>query len=427
MWLGYSLLVAIGLALYIPFLGLRRLARGRYQTRLAERAGRFGPGLPPEPRWWIHAVSVGESLTAIPLVEALRGRWPEMGVLFTTVTPTGAQVVADRLGSRVVHRFFPLDLPGPVGRAVDSVRPRFFIAMETELWPNFLGAICRRGIPSMIANGRISDRSFRRYRLVRPFMRRVLQQVTVFAMQSEEYARRIKALGAPAERVFVTGSLKAESGPPGTDEAPPWREVLALPPENLVWIAGSTHRGEEALVLDVHRRLAGRIAGLTLILAPRHPERVAEVERLAGDRGLRSVRRSAIPTPRPEGAIVVVDTVGELASIYAVADLVFVGGSLVPAGGHNVLEPAIRKKPVLFGPHVGNFRESAELLIREGAACSVEDAAALERALERLLGSAELRRRMGMAGFEAVRKGHGAVEKTLALVERFLVPAGALR
>lgn len=427
MRVAYSMLLALGLGLWVPILALRTLARGRYQTRLTERLGLLADGLPPEPRCWIHAVSVGESLTAVPLVEAMRLRWPELGMLFTTVTPTGAQVVAERLGSRVVHRFFPLDLPGFVGRALERARPRFFIAMETEIWPNFLAAIHRRGIPSMIANGRISDRSFRRYRLVRPFMRQVLEQVTVFAMQSEEHARRIMALGAPAERVFVTGSLKADLGPPGGTEGSAWRQVLALEPGAPVWIAGSTHRGEDALVLDVHRRLAGRIEGLTLILAPRHPERVEEVERLARDRGLQAVRRSALASPRPKGSIVLVDTVGELAAMYAVADVVFVGGSLVPVGGHNMLEPALRRKPVLFGPHVANFRESAEMLLAEGGASCVSDETELEHMLERLLESPALRQEMGRAGFDAVRKGQGAMERTLALVERFLAPAGALR
>jgi 3-deoxy-D-manno-octulosonic-acid transferase len=367
-------------------------------------------------------VSVGESLTAVPLVEGIRRRWPELGIVFTTVTPTGARVVEDRLAGRVVHRFFPLDLPGPVRRAVEAVRPRFFIDMETELWPNFLTAISRRRVPSMIANGRVSDRSFRRYRWVRPLMGRILRGVSVFAMQSEEDARRITALGAPAERVFITGSLKADLEPPAASERP-WGATLGLEPQAPVWVAGSTHRGEEALVLDVHARLARRLPALTLILAPRHPERVPEVERLVRDRGLQSARRSGLPGARPRGAVVIIDTVGELAGIYAVADAVFVGGSLVPAGGHNMLEPALRRKVALFGPHVANFRDSADLLLAAGGAIQVRDEAELERELTRVLASPERRRRMGEAAFGAVTQRQGAVERTLALVERFLLPA----
>ena len=299
--------------------------------------------MPAEPRCWIHAVSVGEAAAAAPLVRGIRGRWPALGIVVTTVTPTGARIVAGELGRVATHRYFPIDLPGPVRRALGAVRPRFFVGMETELWPNFLRALASRGVPSMIANGRISDRSFKRYRLVRPLVARMLARITVFAMQSEEDARRIIALGAPAERVVVTGNLKTDlvPAPSSTD----WEALLGLGPDDLLWIAGSTHRGEEAAVLDVFERLRPQFPALRLVLAPRHPERAAEVERLIAERGLRPIRRTALgPGGAARGAAVILDTVGELADLYRLAAVVFVGGSLVPAGGHNMLEPALRKK-----------------------------------------------------------------------------------
>ncbi len=377
MYALYSAMLTLALAAYSPVFFLRRFARGGYRRDFRQRLGRFEPGLPAEPRCWIHAVSVGEAATAAPLVRGIRARWPEMGIVVTTVTPTGARIVTGELGQIVTHRYFPLDLPGPIGRALGAVRPRFFVGMETELWPNFLRALAQSGVPSMIANGRISDRSFKRYRLVRPLVARMLGRVSVFAMQSEEDARRIVALGAPAERVVVTGNLKTDLVP--APSATDWEGLLGVGAGDLVWIAGSTHRGEEAMILDVHERLQSRFPTLELVLAPRHPERTEEVERLIAERGLRSLRRSALSAgAAARGAVVILDTVGELADLYRLAAVVFVGGSLVAAGGHNMLEPALRRKPVLYGPHTENFRDSASVLEMAGAAIVVKDASALE-------------------------------------------------
>src|SRR5262245_39288493 len=406
---------------YLPVFFLRGLGRKGYQRTMGQRFGRYGSGLPHEPRCWIHAVSVGEAATAAPLVEAIARRWPELAVVMTTVTPTGARVVADRLDGKVTHRYFPLDLPGPVRRALAAVKPRFFIAMETELWPNFLRALARRGVPAMIANGRISDRSFRRYQRVRFLTTRMLRDVSVFAMQSEEDARRIIALGARPERVVVTGNLKTDLVASDSGGEAVWQRLLGLGDGALVWIAGSTHRGEDAAVLDAYARLRSRFPGLSLVLAPRHPERVTEVERLAAERGICTVRRSELPKARERDAVIILDTVGELARIYRVATLVFVGGSLVPTGGHNMLEPALLRKPVLFGPHTTNFRESAALLLEAGGATLVEDADGLEAAVARLLADADLRRRAGEAAPGAGVGRQGAVKQTVDLVERFLL------
>ncbi len=406
---------------YLPVLAFKRLRPDGYGRSLGQRLGRFGEGLPREPRCWIHAVSVGEAATAVPLVEAITRRWPQLGIVMTTVTPTGARIVADRLAGRAVHRYFPIDLPGPVRRALDAVNPRFFLCMETELWPNLLRALAARGVPSMIANGRISDRSFRRYRLVRFFTARMLAHVRVLAMQSEEDARRIIALGARPERVVVTGNIKNDLIPPEGGGDALWQRLLGLDDGEPVWVAGSTHRGEEAIVLDVYLHLRARVPTLTLVLAPRHPERVAEVERLVRERRLQPVRRSELPKSQARGAVIIVDTVGELAQIYRVASVVFVGGSLAPTGGHNMLEPALLRKPVLFGPHTTNFRESAELLLEAEGALVARDGAELEAHVGALLMDAERRRLMGEAAFKAVAGRRGAIKHTLELVERYLM------
>jgi 3-deoxy-D-manno-octulosonic-acid transferase len=416
----YSAALGLFLIVSLPALLARWVRRG-YGGTLRPRWSRFAEGLPAEPRCWIHAVSVGEAAAAVPLVHSIRRRWPELSIVVSTVTPTGARVVSRELGGVATHRYFPLDFPGPVRRALTAVQPRFFIGLETELWPNFLRALGRRGIPSMIANGRISDRSFRRYRLVRPFFARVLSDVTVFAMQSAEDARRIVALGAPAARVIVTGNMKADARqePAGNPE---WATRLGLERRSL-WIAGSTHRGEEALIVDAYLDLKTRFPNLTLLLAPRHPERAVEVERLCRSRGVSVVRRSALPSGGIGEAVIILDTVGELAALYTLGEVVFVGGSLVPSGGHNMLEPAQRSKPILFGPHTENFRESAALLLSAGGAVVVKDALDLVREIEKLLEEPALGRQMGEAARAAVASRQGALDKTLALIEGHLIGA----
>jgi 3-deoxy-D-manno-octulosonic-acid transferase len=291
--------------------------------------------------------------------------------------------------------------------------------METELWPNLLRALAARGVPTMIANGRISDRSFGRYRAVRWLLAPVLARVSVFAMQSEEDARRIVALGAPVARVVVTGNLKNDLAPAAGATA--WETLLDVRAGDDVWVAGSTHRGEEAIVVDAFRRLQPRFPRLRLVLAPRHPERVAEVAALLTERGLRPIRRTALPQANTRGAVILLDTVGELADLYRTATVTFVGGSLVPAGGHNMLEPALRHRPVLYGVHTENFRDSASLLESVGGARVVKDGAELERAVAELLEDPQARRAMAEAAYAAVVARRGALAETLALVERFLV------
>jgi 3-deoxy-D-manno-octulosonic-acid transferase len=417
----YTAALGTVVAGYAPFAVYRRLSAG-VPLNLAARLGRLAPLPGRGPRGWVHAVSVGETLAAEPLVHGLARSHPGLPLVVTTVTETGAGVARDRFQGIAEHRFFPLDFPAPVRRAIAAIDPAFLVCMETELWPNLLRALAARGTPVMVANGRISDRSFRRYARVRRFLAPLLAGVRVFAMQSEEDARRIAALGAPAGRVVVTGNVKQEAPPAPGPTPDAWRALLGLAPGQPVWVAGSTHAGEEAPVLAAHREARARWPELALVLAPRHPERASEVAAVAARDGSPVVRRTALPAAGPH-PLVVLDTVGELASLYAAADVVFVGGSLAPVGGHNVLEPARAGKPVLFGPHTTNFRAAAALLLEAGAARMVGDGAALAVELTRLLGDARLRASMGQAGREAVAARSGAVAATLELVERLLAGA----
>jgi 3-deoxy-D-manno-octulosonic-acid transferase len=421
-YLLYTALLAAGVTAYAPVAVARRLTRG-VPLNLKARLG-FGPEQGSGPRGWIHAVSVGEAIAAAPLVEGLHGVYPSLPLVVTTVTPTGARIVTERFAGIASHRYFPLDFPGAVRRTLAAIDPAFFVCMETELWPNTLRALAARGVPTVIANGRLSDRSFRRYRLVRSALRGVLAGITVFGMRSDEDARRIIALGAPPERVVVTGNLKNDAPTDGAGAADLWRRLLGLSREQRVWIAGSTHHGEEEAVLTAHAAAAAEHSGLTLVLAPRHPERVSEVLALVSARGYRGVQRSRLPAERNRFTqdVIVVDTVGELAQMYALGEVVFVGGSLVPRGGHNVLEPALRRKPVLMGPHTDNFREAAGLLAASGGAVVVQDGTAMGVELRRLLADPALASRRGEAAFAAVAAQHGAVRQTLDLIARVLAP-----
>lgn len=400
---------------YAPVALGRRLASG---VPLNLRA-RFGyDRRPPQarPAAWIHAVSVGEAITAAPLVMGLHERYPELPLVVTTVTETGARVVRERLGAVAEHRYFPLDLPGAVRRVVDAIDPLLFVCMETELWPNVLRVLHRRGVPVVIANGRLSDRSFRRYALVRAAMGPMLRSVRVFAMRSEEDAGRIVALGASPERVVVTGNMKHDASPTSRELVEGWRRQLGLVDTERVWVAGSTHRGEEEAVLEAHAAAQADHLDLALIIAPRHPERAGEVQTLVEARGWRAVRRSSLPTTERAEAVVVLDTVGELAELYGVADAAFVGGSLVAWGGHNLLEPARLGKAVLFGPHTSNFREAAAALTASGGGFVVANATELGERLRYLLANDGERQRAGEAAHATVVSRQGAVQRTLALL-----------
>src|SRR5579862_2301743 len=314
---------------------------------------------------WIHAVSVGEALTARALIADLRARYPGLRLYLSTTTLTGQQFARTRLQGVDAVFFFPFDLPPFVNRTLRLVKPRVFLMMETEIWPNLLRACRRQGVKTMLVNGRISSRSYPRYRLARRFFTRVLDDVDRFCMQSDESARRIIDIGANPKRVIVTGSLKFDSleSPAAASGRGAGRVLrfFRVPASRPVIVAGSTLKGEEKPVLAAFAAVRRAHPSTLLIIAPRKPERFGEAEALARAEGLRVVRRTELAVDaEPRADVVILDTIGELAHLFQAATVVFMGGSLVDQGGHNILEPAVHGKPIVFGPYMQNFAEIAD-------------------------------------------------------------------
>ncbi len=423
----YSAALVCYALLMMPRLLCEAVRHRKYVGTMRERWGRLPADVNPagRPSIWIHAVSVGEVQAARALIPGLRDRYPDHPLWLSTTTQTGRAVAARVEGVDGLF-YFPLDLPAAVDRVLDRVRPALFLAVETELWPNLLRRCARRGVRTMLVNGRVSDRSYPRYRLVRRLFRRVLADVDRYCAQSEESARRLVALGAPADRVATTGNLKFDAAPPPSSG--PRSELLRalrFVRERPVVMAASTHPGEEGPVLDAWRRLRARAPGRFLVLAPRHPERAAEVAALAAERGIAVVRRSRLPAAGVGPAdVVVLDTVGELAAAFGMATVVFLGGSLAPVGGHNVIEPAAWGKPVVFGPHMQNFAEIADLFLANRAARRIAGAEELEPVLEELLSDPRERAALGAAARSLVAANRGAAARSLVEIAAVLPPPG---
>ena len=437
MYLVYSLLTLLLFVVVSPYFVYQAIRYKKYIGSLRERLG-YLPisfNLDGEESIWIHAVSVGEALTARALAADLKARYPRLRLFLSTTTMAGQQVAKGSLG-RVVDAvfYFPFDWAFIVRRTLSLVKPRLFIMMETEIWPNLLRECRRRGVKTAVINGRISVRSYPRYRLIRPFFRRVLADVDRFCMQSEESARRLIDLGADPARVTMTGSLKFDSlevpTPSGTGVAhgKPRERLLRffrVSPSRTVIVAGSTMRGEEAAVLAAFKRVKDTKSHVLAILAPRQPERFGEVERLARDAGFVTARRSELPIDaEPRADVVILDSLGELAQLYQVATVVFVGGSLADHGGHNILEPAVYGKPVIFGPHMQNFKEIAEAFVSNGAAIQVRSDQELDDTILALVRDPVQRARLGAAARALVEANRGAKGKTLAVIGE-LLPVGS--
>jgi len=427
MYHAYSLLLTLALLAWSPSFLLGVLGSRRHREGWRERLGCYPESLVSKLQAihpiWLHAVSVGEVAAASVLANSWTTRRPRLSVVVSTVTGTGREVARRSLPSAAGVVYFPLDLPRIVQRALAALRPRLILLTETEIWPNFLRACVRSQIPVAIINGRISARSFRRYRLVRPLFRRVLQCVDLFCMQTGTDAERILALGAPPERVHVVGNLKFDAAPQADSFSlsDRWRRELRIDAHRPVVVAGSTHPGEEEALLLAFLRLRREFPDLLLILAPRHPDRLAAVEAVISGKGLSAVRRSALVRRQEEAKeVLLLDTVGELSALYALGSVTFVGGSLVPKGGHNLLEPALHGRPILFGPHMENFAEASAFFVERGAAIQVNDGEELAWQLARLLRDPAARDRMGKAALEALAAHRGACERTIALLERFI-------
>jgi 3-deoxy-D-manno-octulosonic-acid transferase len=433
MYVLYSFLTLVVFVLVSPYFLYQAIRYKKYVSSLGQRLGYLPISLnvDGEESIWIHAVSVGEALTARALAADLKARYPRLRLYLSTTTLAGQQVARRSLQHVDAVFYFPFDWAFIVRRTLSIVRPRVFVMMETEIWPNLLRVCRARGVKTVLINGRISSRSYPRYRLIRPFFRRVLADVDRFCMQSDESARRIVELGAEPARVTVTGSLKFDSleMPAAVSHGKPRERVLRffrLAPQRVVLVAGSTVRGEEPAILRAFSRLKAAVPSAMTILAPRAPERFGEVDRLARDAGFATIRRSDLPIDaEPRADVVVLDTIGELAKLYQVATVVFVGGSLVDHGGHNILEPAIFGKPILFGPHMQNFKEIADAFVANGAAVQVTSDRDLEEAMVSLATDPVRRARLGAAARALVEANRGAKDKTLSVIAEVLPPSGS--
>ena len=417
----YSALLYLITPLVLLRLLWRGLAQREYWRRWGERFGHV-PRVEGGVAAWVHAVSVGESLAALPLIRALVTRHGEGRVLVTTTTPTGSARIREVLGDQVLHTYAPYDLPHVVARFVSRMQPRQVIVMETELWPNLFRALAARRVPLVIANARLSPRSYKGYGRVRGFFAATLADCSAVAAQSEADAQRFIDLGAPRERVSIMGNIKFDLTVPEDqrNRGVGLREQLGA--GRHVWIAASTHEDEEHAALESHREVLSANPESVLILVPRHPQRFELVARLVERSGISWARRSAGNLDRKRYSVLLGDSMGEMYMYLAAAEVAFIGGSFVPVGGHNVLEPAALGVPVLFGPHMHNFLGARELLLQAQAAREVTTRTLAETVVT-LFRDAAARQAMGAAGQRAVEANRGALVRLLKLVRE--LPASA--
>jgi 3-deoxy-D-manno-octulosonic-acid transferase len=430
MYLVYSVLFSLGIVLTAPYFLWRlrgRLASGaRWRERFGFLPSAFRQSAPSAV--WIHAVSVGETLAVAGLVRAIQKRYPERKIFLSHVTPAGREAGEGRLPGLAGQFFLPLDWRFSVRRAINHIRPALLLIVETELWPNLLRAAHESGARVMLVNARLSDRSFRRYRLVRRFMGGVMNCIDWICAQSATDAERFVALGAPRERVTDAGNLKFDSVPPRSGElAVVLRSALPRAQRSPVIVAASTMPGEEALLLPAWAAVRRRHPRALLILAPRHPNRFETVAQLLENENHSLLRRTGLESDPGKIAaqiaspeVFLLDSIGELAGIFELADLVFMGGSLVPTGGHNLLEPAYWAKAIVFGPYMHNFRDIAQLFLQGGAAVQVPDAEALTPTFLDLLTDGGRRTQLGAAAKRVLEQESGATERTLESIAELL-------
>ncbi|MDD1975674.1 MULTISPECIES: lipid IV(A) 3-deoxy-D-manno-octulosonic acid transferase [Pseudomonas] len=417
----YTLLFHLGL----PLVALRLFLRSRKAPAYAQRIGeRFAINLPAMRTGgiWVHAVSVGESIAAAPMIRALLQAYPQLPITITCMTPTGSERVRAMFADepRIQHCYLPYDLPWAAGRFLDHLQPKLAVIMETELWPNHIHQCAKRGIPVALANARLSERSARGYARFAGLTRPMLAEMSLIAVQTETEAQRFLQLGARPECVQVTGSIKFDLSidehllPRARDLRAQWQAS-----QRPLWIAASTHEGEDEVILAAHRQLLEHHADALLILVPRHPERFNSVFALCRQQ-LATVRRSTGEPVKADTSVLLGDTMGELLFLYALADIAFVGGSLVPNGGHNLLEPAALSLPVLSGPHLFNFLEIAAMLREAGALQEVDDAQGLAAEVRRLIELPQDAQRMGDAGRAVMKANQGALQRLLDGLERLI-------
>lgn len=418
----YTALFYLGLPLVAIRLWLRARKAPAYAKRIGERFTYGMPTLQPG-GIWVHAVSVGESIAAAPMIRALLERYPTLPITVTCMTPTGSERIQALFANeaRIQHCYLPYDLPCAAARFLDRVQPRLAVIMETELWPNHIHQCAKRGIRVALANGRLSQRSAKGYGRFSKLTAPMLAEMSLLAVQTAAEAQRFRDLGARPETVEVTGSIKFDLtiDPQLLQRAAELRSRWQAQ-DRPVWIAASTHEGEDEVVLDAHRRLLGRHPDALLILVPRHPERFNSVFDLCQREGFATVRRSTGANVDAQTSVLLGDTMGELLFLYALADSAFVGGSLMPNGGHNLLEPAALAKPVLSGPHLFNFLDIAAQLREAGALAEVDDAEGLAVEVQRLFELPRDAQRMAEAGLAVMRRNQGALQRLLDSLGRLI-------
>lgn len=419
------------LFLVTPFLVGYHLYRSLQRNRPVALAERFGSlnssdlaKIAGHDSIWVHAVSVGETIAVKSLLKSLKERFPEKKIVLSNVTETGRSVAA-KLNDVDLCIYFPFDYGFAVKKAIKAIRPCCIIIVETEIWPNFLRFAKLKNIPVILVNGRISDRSFKRYLQFRWLFRHFLANITAFCMQTGEDARRIIAMGAPPSRVNCTRNLKYDiSVPPVSAEScRELKETYHVPHDVYVLTAGSTHQGEEEILVTAYKTLIRENRSLFLVLVPRHPERAASVAALLRREGISYTLRSELdkqPSLFRSGEVLLVDTVGELMQFYALSDLVFVGGSMVPVGGHNILEPASLCKPVLFGPHMSNFREITSMILKFGGGIQVADERELKTSVRLLLDDEGKRTGIGKNGARLLEENNGSTERHMEIISGFI-------
>jgi len=439
MYFIYSLLLGLGFLVLLPRFLLDAMRHGKYVAGFGERLGSLSP-LPDDgrPVVWIHCVSVGETQAARPLVQAIKAKYPDFRIAISTITLTGQNLAREIFKHDAIRTFyFPFDWRWVVRRTLKTINPRAVLVMETELWPGFLRECKEQQIPVAIVNGRLSAQSFRRYRLIKIFMRRVLSSISLAVMQTEAGAERLRALGMDASRILVCGNVKFDAGTsPATDAlTKEFRERFNLSDEVPLILAASTHDLEEVIVLNSFRQIISR-AELKprLMIAPRHPERFAEVADFLKASGLRWARRTAPPDERDgQAEVILLDSIGELHSVYSLASIVFVGGSIAKTGGHNILEPAAVAAAVITGPHTYNFQSIVETFVAAGAIIQLQpmsDSAAiveLANVISELLADPARRLELGALAQSLVNENRGATARTLqALSSIISQPASAV-
>jgi 3-deoxy-D-manno-octulosonic-acid transferase len=412
--------------LALPFVVVRLFWRARRAPAYSRRIGeRFAVGLPDfQPGGiWVHAVSVGESIAAAPMIRELKARYPHLPVTVTCMTPTGSERIKALFGDSVQHCYLPYDLPWAASRFLQRLQPKLAVVMETELWPNHIHQCARRGIPVALANARLSERSARGYARFARLTAPMLAELSLIAAQTKVEAARFVELGARESGVEVTGSIKFDLSidPVLPERALQLRQqwgAMSRP----IWIGASTHTGEDEILLAAHRLILAEQPDALLILVPRHPERFRSMYELCCKQGFSTVRRSFAEPPQAETQVVLGDTMGELLFLFALADVAFVGGSLVATGGHNLLEPAALGKPMLTGPHLFNFLDIAAQLRDAGALAEITNAPELASAIEAFWKDIERTERARAAGLAVLKNNQGALDRLLAGLERLLKP-----